>query len=139
MIFVDTGYLLALLSPRDELFARAQRWATSIHEPLVTTEYVLWELVNAMSAPIDRPKAHAAVAEIRSSKSWEVIIATPDLFSEGLSYHAFRSDKDWSLTDCISFINMQQRGLQFALAYDHHFEQAGFEALLRRDPSEVTE
>jgi predicted nucleic acid-binding protein len=56
MIFVDTGYLLALLSPRDELFERAQRWANSVHEPLMTTEYVLLELANALSAPIDRPK-----------------------------------------------------------------------------------
>ncbi len=43
-------------------------------------------------------------------------------------------DQEWSLTDCISFIVMQQRGISPALTYDHHFEQAGFEALLRRDP-----
>lgn len=135
MIFVDTGYLLALLSPRDELFARAQRWAVSVREPLVTTEYILWELVNALSAPIDRPKVHAAIAEVRSSKSWDVVSATPDLFAEGMSFHVSRPDKDWSLTDCISFVVMQQRGLQRALAYDYHFEQAGFEALLRREPS----
>jgi predicted nucleic acid-binding protein len=134
MVFVDTGYLVALLSPRDELFGRAQRWATSLQEPLVTTEYVLWELVNTFSAPIDRPKAHAAVAEIRSSPAWAVIDASPELFGLGLEFHRERPDKDWSLTDCISFIVMQQKGVQRALAYDHHFEQAGFEALLRGEP-----
>ena len=134
MIFVDTGYLLALLTPGDELFERAQRWAASIHEPLVTSEYVLWELVNSFSAPIDRPKAHAAIAEIRSSASWDVVDATPGLFSRGLSFHASRPDKNWSLTDCVSFIVMQERGLTRALAYDHHFDQAGFQALMRRDP-----
>jgi predicted nucleic acid-binding protein len=135
MIFVDTGYLLALLSPRDELFDRAQRWADSIQEPLITTEYVLWELVNAFSAPVDRPKAQAAIAAIRSSPSWNLVYATPELFSEGLSLHGSRLDKDWSLTDCVSFTVMQQRNLQRALAFDHHFEQAGFEALMRRDPT----
>jgi predicted nucleic acid-binding protein len=80
MIFVDTGYLLAVLNPRDELFARAQRWATAVQEPLVTTEYVLWELVNSLSAPVDRPKVHAAVAEMRTSESWQLIHATPELF-----------------------------------------------------------
>jgi len=45
-----------------------------------------------------------------------------------MSLHNSRPDKHWSLTDCISFVVMQQRGLQRALAYDHHFEQAGFEA-----------
>jgi predicted nucleic acid-binding protein len=134
MIFVDAGYLLALLSPRDELFERAQHWAASVQEPLITTEYVLWEFVNSFSAPIDRPKAQAAIAEIRSSQSWELVYATPELFSEGLSLHGSRPDKHWSLTDCVSFVVMQQRSLQRALAYDHHFEQAGFEALMRRDP-----
>lgn len=134
MIFVDTGYLLAVLHPADELFARAQSWARAITEPLVTTEYVLWELVNALSDPLDRPKAHAAVVEIRSSRNWRLFDATPLLFGEGLILHKVRSDKQWSLTDCISFVVMQREGLQQALAYDYHFEQAGFEALLLRDP-----
>jgi predicted nucleic acid-binding protein len=123
-----------LLNPGDALFARAQNWAVSIHEPLTTTEYVLWELVNSYSDPVDRPKAHAAVVEIRTSQSWELVYATPQLFTEGLSLHSSRPDKHWSLTDCISFIVMQQRNLERALAHDHHFEQAGFDAILRRDP-----
>jgi predicted nucleic acid-binding protein len=75
------------------------------------------------------------MAEIRSSKSWELVGSTTELFAEGLSLHGSRYDKDWSLTDCISFVLMQHRRLQRALAHDHHFEQAGFQALLRRDPS----
>jgi predicted nucleic acid-binding protein len=134
MIFVDTGYLLAVLNPRDELYDRAQRWAAAIREPLVTTEYVLWELVNTLSDPVDRPKAYAAVAEIRTSGSWELIHATPSLFAAGLALHHERLDKQWSLTDCITFTIMRERSLQQALAHDHHFEQAGFQALLRRDP-----
>jgi predicted nucleic acid-binding protein len=53
---------------------------------------------------------------------------------QGLELHSRRADKEWSLTDCISFFVMQERGIHQALAHDHHFEQAGFEALLRRDP-----
>ena len=134
MIFVDTGYLLAILNPRDELYARAQRWAAAIREPLLTTEYVLWELVNTLSDPVDRPKAHAAIVEIRTSESWELIQASPQFFADGLTLHHERMDKHWSLTDCISFTIMRQRGIEQALAYDHHFEQAGFQALLRREP-----
>lgn len=134
MIFVDTGYLLALLSPGDELFERAHRWAGAVNEPLVSTEYVLWELVNSFSDPIDRPKVHAAASEIRSSPNWDLLPATPELFLAGLDLHQARPDKHWSLTDCISFLVMQDRALLQALAFDRHFEQAGFEALLRRDP-----
>ena len=134
MIFVDTGYLLAVLSTGDELYGRAQAWAATVEEPLITTEYVLWELVNSLSDPVDRPKLHAAVAEIQTSEAWELVHATPLLFSQGLSLHQQRPDKHWSLTDCVSILVMQQRGVRQALAFDHHFEQAGFDALLRRDP-----
>ena len=134
MIFVDTGYLLALLNPRDELHERAQAWAGSVSESLLTTEYVLWELVNSLSMPIDRPKAHMAAEAIRNDPSWEYLSATQDLFEAGLQFHRDRKDKAWSLTDCISFHVMSQRRIPSSLTYDHHFEQAGFVALLRRDP-----
>jgi len=42
-----------------------------------------------------------------------------------------RPDKNWSLTDCISFVVMQDHGITEALTGDHHFEQAGFVALLK--------
>jgi predicted nucleic acid-binding protein len=92
------------------------------------------ELVNALSDPADRAKVHAAVAEIRSSENWEMVEGSRLLFSETVLFHRRRSDKHWSLTDCASFIVMQERGVSSALAHDRHFEQAGFEALLRRDP-----
>ena len=134
MIFLDTGYLVALLDLRDQLHARALAWAGIVNEPLVLTEYVLWECVNYFSAPIDRPKAHALVNLVTSEPAYELITASPRLFASGIQMHAERQDKFWSLTDCISFFVMHERGIHRALAYDHHFEQAGFEALLRRDP-----
>lgn len=135
MIFVDTGYLLALLNQNDELNVRAIRWAKVITQPLVTTEYVLWEVVNSLSQPADRAKAYAAVHDIRTFDGWVLVAASSELFEAALSLHHQRKDKSWSLTDCASFITMDHRGLRQALTYDHHFEQAGFEALLRRDPS----
>lgn len=134
MIFVDTGYLLALLNPRDQFHPRALAWADAVAEPLVVTEYVLWEMLNGLSSPVDRPKAHAALDEIRTSSDWDLIAASSQLSEAGISLHRNRSDKEWSLTDCISFVVMQERNICRALTPDHHFEQAGFEALMRRDP-----
>ena len=134
MIFVDTSFLLAVLNARDSLHSRAQAWAEMITEPLLITEYVIWELVNGLSMPADRPKVHSAVQEVQTAPEWEWIPASPSLFESGMSLHRERGDKAWSLTDCISFLVMQQRHVGRALTYDHHFEQAGYEALLRRDP-----
>jgi predicted nucleic acid-binding protein len=134
MIFVDTGYLFAITTPGDQLHLRAMSWARAIRERLLTTEYVLWELVNGLSRLLDRPQAHALLDDIHQSSAWDVIEARRELFSRGLAIHRQHADKEWSLTDCISFLVMRDRGISRALTHDHHFEQAGFEALLRRDP-----
>ncbi len=48
----------------------------------------------------------------------------------GVALYADRADKHWSLTDCISFIVMEDRGIRDALTGDHRFQQGGFNALL---------
>jgi predicted nucleic acid-binding protein len=134
MIFVDTSFLLAVLDEGDQLHSCAEAWQSNVSETLVTTDYVLWELLNAFSATPNRARGHDAIAAIRSSPHWSLVRASEELLDQGLQFHQKYQDKDWSLTDCISFIVMRDRRLTRALTHDHHFEQAGFEALLRRDP-----
>jgi predicted nucleic acid-binding protein len=134
MTLIDTGYLIALLNRRDQFHPRALAWSATIAERLVVTEYLIVETVNSFSKPINRPKVHAMVSRLRDEAKFEMVPASSELFEAGLRLHANRADKEWSMTDCISFIVMKRRGLTRALAYGLHFEQAGFEALLRRDP-----
>jgi uncharacterized protein len=134
MIFVDTAYLHALVKSGDHLSPRARAWAGVLAGPLLTTDYVLWELMNGLSKVPDRPIVHALIADIRKSASWQLITASASLFNRGLALHRQSADKEWSLTDCISFLVMRERHISQALTHDRHFEQAGFEALLRRDP-----
>ena len=135
MIFVDSGFLLALAQPTDALHERAVKWARHLAEPLLVTEYILCETVNNLSRRADRHRVAALVELIFRNPSYTFIHASSGLFESGLRLHRNRPDKEWSLTDCISFYLMKERGITRALAYDVHFEQAGFEALLRRDPS----
>jgi len=60
-----------------------------------------------------------------------IIPASDSLFEQGARLYIDRPDKGWSLTDCISFVVMEREGLLEALTADHHFEQAGFIALLK--------
>jgi uncharacterized protein len=131
MIFLDTGFLLALFDPADELHTQAMSWSVNFGESCLVTEYVLWECVNAFSHPADRRIAHLLVDYLPSEPGYEIVSAAPGLFAAGMRLHRERPDKAWSLTDCISFHVMGERGIQRALAYDEHFEQAGFVALLR--------
>jgi predicted nucleic acid-binding protein len=99
--------------------------------PIVTTEFVLLEVANFFKRPgSDRGLFAAFVSTIDSDSATRVIPADSDHFRRGLALFAERPDKEWSLTDCISFVVMADLGLQDALTADHHFNQAGYRALL---------
>lgn len=134
MIFVDSGYLIALGDPRDFLHRRAVGWFRNLHRDVLLTEYVLFEAVNSLSTPALRQRAAELIEWARIGEECVFLEANRALFDAGRSLFRARSDKAWSLTDCISFHVMQERGIREALAHDEHFEQAGFVALLRRDP-----
>jgi predicted nucleic acid-binding protein len=61
----------------------------------------------------------------------EIVPSTSDLFRRGADFFSARPDNEWSLTDCISFVVMNEPAINDALTKDHHFEQAGFRILLK--------
>ena len=134
MTFVDTGFLLALVQPADALHPLATAWAQKLAGSFLTTEYVFWETINGLSKRPDRSKAAMLAEFVLNNPDYIFVVASPELLAAGLQLHRSRPDKEWSLTDCISFHVMRGRGLTRALAHDLHFEQAGFEALLRSAP-----
>lgn len=130
-VFADTYYYIALLSPKDSTHARAVELTAQLQPAIVTTAWVLTELAAAMSSPAKRERFVKLFDGLRSSDEVKIIPPTPELFEAGISLYRERPDKSWSLTDCISFIVMEREGLTEALTGDHHFEQAGFAALLK--------
>ena len=96
MILADSGYLIALAKPKDSLHSRAVAWSQRIHEPLLVSEYVLWETVNYLSLVGDRSKAHALVDEVMTGPVFEYVPASHALFEAGLRLHRDRPDKEWS-------------------------------------------
>lgn len=133
-VFADAGYWIALLNQQDELHEKALKLTKSLHPVhIVTTEMVLAEVLNFFSKGGDalRGFSAAAVEGISKDPNVTVIPQTRDQFRRALQRFKDRPDKEWSLTDCASFLVMEERSLKEALAHDHHFEQSGFQALLR--------
>lgn len=129
-IFVDAAYYIALLNPRDQYAPAAVRLAHDISGCYVTTNWVLTEVCNLLSGPGVRARAISLVEELEDAVDTEIIEVNRDLWRRAIKLYADRSDKSWSLTDCLSFVVMQDRGLTEALTADRHFEQAGFTILL---------
>jgi predicted nucleic acid-binding protein len=130
-VFVDSFYLIALSNPADAHHATALRASQSLLSGFLTTQYVLIEVADALRAPRFRSDVADFLRQFASDPGVEIVDANTSLFERGLDLYARRPDKDWSLTDCLSFVVMTDRGLTEALTGDHHFEQAGFRALLR--------
>lgn len=133
-VFADTGYWIALLNPRDELHLKARQQSIALAAvEIVTSEWVLAELLNSFAergAQL-RGIVSRTVKLLYASSSVTVIPQTSESFSAAFELYRERSDKGWSLTDCSSFLIMRQLGIEAALTYDRHFEQAHFQALLR--------
>lgn len=131
-VFADTGYWIAVMSTTDASSERALAVSKALGKArVVTTEMVLAELLNALSKISTRALAIQCVDTIRASPNTEIIPQTSRQFAEAFDHYRQMRDKDWSVTDCASFAVMRVRGITEALAHDHHFEQAGFVALLR--------
>lgn len=133
-LFLDTGYVVALISRNDQHRQRAQELAEEVKQsrPLIaTTEAVLVEIGNALSPVRHRAAAATYIDMLRGEPFAEIVPVRERLLQRGLALYKERQDKSWGLTDCLSFVVMRRRGLQDALAADRDFEQAGFNALLR--------
>jgi predicted nucleic acid-binding protein len=88
------------------------------------------ELGNGFAGTPQRQAFASFVSHLRTFPDTIIVPASPELFQAALDLFARRADKEWSLTDCSSFVVMEQRGIEEALTADHHFTQAGYRVLL---------
>lgn len=129
--FADTFYFLALLDSREERHPQAAAASRDPQLQLVTTEWVLAEFGDAYCHPEDRGDFVALYRTIARHPRVKIIPSDTRLFQQGVDFFEQRRDKEWSLTDCLSFLIMRDEGITQALTGDRHFEQAGFTALLK--------
>lgn len=128
--FIDTSYILALVNTSDIFHERARNAASQIAPPYITTEAVLTEIGNTLSRQRWRSLGVTTLHSLRSAPDVEIISVDAALFDRAVALYSSRPDKEWGLTDCISFLVMQERNLTQALTTDRHFEQAGFQNVL---------
>jgi len=130
-VFADTAFFVAFLSRRDRFHGLAHELMGSLQSRVVTTDWVLIELANFMAATQLRVRVASLVRELQADPRMDIVPATAAAIEAGLAFYELHGDKEWSLTDCMSFQVMRRERIAQALTADHHFEQAGFEILLK--------
>jgi len=129
--FADAFYFVARLNLRDQHHKRVVEFSRTFRTRLRTTDWVLTEVADALAKSECRPRVRDFLFHLRDSPACEIVPASRDLFNRAVELYHQHADKEWTLTDCASFVVMRERDLTQALTADHHFEQAGFRALLK--------
>jgi len=135
--FADSSFWMALSRKRDQHNRHAVAWNQFVirsRSSIVTSEAVLWEWLNGLSDASTRGIAAEGYARVHADAHIEVVSFDPGLIDSAVQLYRTRPDKDWSLTDCLSFVIMERRHLTEALTTDGHFEQAGRKAMMLAQP-----
>jgi uncharacterized protein len=136
-VFLDTAYAIALSAPSDSHHAHAvtlARWIEGSSIRLVTTRAVMLEIGNALAKARYRRAAVELLEAIENDNAVEIVALSEVLWARAYSLFRDRADKEWGMIDWVSFIVMEDRDITAALTTDEHFQQAGFQALLRDTP-----
>ncbi len=139
-IFLDTAYAIALSAPTDAHHQRAVHLAGKLGRKrfrLVTTRAILLEIGSALARQRHRSNGVELLHALETDPTVSIIAISEELYHRAFTLFSERSDKEWSLTDCLSFVVMADRGIDSGLTTDEHFLQAGFRALMREPSPEL--
>ena len=135
-LFLDTAFVQAILNRNDQYHVITKSRLTELRTAteVWTTEAILIEIGNALSAT-HRESAVRFINQCYATPNTHVVSVDAALLKRALGLYDERADKEWGLTDCISFVVMADQNLVDAMTADRHFIQAGFRALMREPMS----
>lgn len=130
-IFLDTWFIVALLNVRDEHHEVALSLYPRVRAAsrVVMTEAVVVETCNGL-AKSNRAAALRFIKTCYADPRFDVLPVTRPILEVAFDKYQTADDKEWGLTDCISFVVMREHNLQLVATGDHHFRQAGFVPLV---------
>jgi hypothetical protein len=129
-IFIDTSYILALINPSDDFHLKAKKLTFKVKGKFVTSEAVLFELANALAKLRTRALGIYTIEDLRHDPDIEIVPLEQGLLLETFEMYSSNKLKEWTVTDCMSFIIMKKMNITEALTTDENFRQAGFNPLL---------
>ena len=124
-VFVDTGAWFAFFVPADADHAAARTWFDSNTDPLVTTDYVVDELLTLLRVRGEFRRALEVGPALFNGDLCQVEWVSPADVENAWGVFSGYHDKSWSFTDCVSRVVMERLRIMTAAAFDEHFRQFG--------------
>ncbi len=132
-VFLDTSFIVALENRDDPSHQRAMdvdRMLIADGAVLVVHWGILLEIGDGYARLGRRHKGLDILSRLMNEPGYAVVPISAALLSAATDLYGQRPDKEWGLTDCVSFTLMRERNITQAVTADQHFVQAGFRALL---------
>lgn len=127
-VFLDTGYFVAFLVPRDQWFQKAVNAAHTDFRA-VTSSLVVNETVSLLQARGLLSTALAWLSGIRADPKTLIIYVDAALQVDGWGLFHRYAGSGANAIDCTSFAVMRSLNIKQAFTFDQHFRAAGFEIL----------
>lgn len=129
-IFIDTGAFLALEDESDEHREEALRFRHGVllkgNYELITTSYILDETLTLIRARLGIKASIDFSKRIRKSKVVKFVPISKEIEEKALDLFERYDDKDFSFTDCVSFVVMRELGIEEVFGFDQDFDQMQF-------------
>ncbi len=129
-IFIDTSAFLALEDESDQYHEGALQFREQVlrkeRYEMITTSYILDETLTLIRFRISTKASIEFSKKIRKSEVVKIEQVSSKIEEKALDIFERYEDKDFSFTDCVSFVVMWEKGIKEAFAFDHHFNQMGF-------------
>ena len=126
LVFADASYFVARLNRHDQHHERVVAFSREFRCHILTTDWVLMEVADALAKSECRSRIRDFTLHLRQVPGCGVVPTSRDLLDRPLEFYQQHKDKEWTLTDFVSFVVMRERGITEALTEDRHFVQAGF-------------
>lgn len=133
-VFGDTGYFIALVNKKDQYHRQAKKWAHRLTKEKISCHIsipIVFEIADGFSRIGRREIGIDLLEQISNSANFIVHPFSDTTLNNAKELYIARQDKEWSLTDCYSFELMKELNISRALSADHHFEQYGYQILLK--------
>ena len=129
LLFVDTSAWFALVNRRDPDHRAAREALETFRGRLLTSNFIFDETVTLCLYRLGRDAAVRVGEELRAGVSVDLARATVEDETNAWSLFRDRADKEYSFTDCVSFVMMRRLGIEQAAAFDEDFRREGFSVL----------
>lgn len=127
-LFANSSFFVAYHDSKDENHQPAQALVRGFEgRPvlLVTTDYLFDEVITVLLVRNNKHIAIQAGKAMLEESNIELVRIDEELFNEAWEIFQRFQNKEWSFTDCTSYMVMKKLNIGTGISFDKHFKQFG--------------